>query len=373
MADKEQLDLITEDGVTAWNAWRTENPRTLTDLSGADLQGCFLDKGNFVATNLKDAVLKGARLGEANLTGANLTNADLRDTNLTGAKFINARLFDASFRGATLESASFKGAEFNSRTLGLGRLPTEQRAAMREVQVEAIPEDTPQDVDRTQDVGLPRSLVTNTTPIGRAVVMTTTFVGLPLDMHNQPIEIEKLVDWLGVTAVRTVPSGVPAEEYVAAVRQFLKEMIAQTSTLEDATDQALEAAVAILKATGVVVVQSPAKGLTMAVLAGASVGVALIQFPIGGEVVPMIIGGTVGGLFMIFMRSMDAFGQSFGKAAGKVAGESAGKALFGGEQIGLELWRELKMRPSESDLPETPKLSEAVQERLPHDIDSVDE
>ncbi len=111
----------------------------------------------------------------------------------------------------------------------------------------------------------------------------------------------------------------------------------------------------------------------MAFLAGASLGVALIQFPIGDEVVPMIIGGLVGGIFMIFMRSLDAFGQSFGEAAGRVAGESAGKALFGGEQIGLELWRKLKIRPGESDLPETPKLSDAIEKRLPHDIDSIDE
>lgn len=180
MADKEQLDLITEDGVTAWNAWRTENPRVLTNLSEADLQACYLDSANFGDTNLQDAVLKGAHLAGANLTRANLSGADFssadltnaklsgaklaginlaqanltktdltganfKDTNLTGANFQEAQLGDANFRGATLESAMFQRATFNQRALGLGRLPQGQRAAMREVQVEDIPEDTPQE------------------------------------------------------------------------------------------------------------------------------------------------------------------------------------------------------------------------------------
>ena len=180
MADKDQLDLITEDGVHRWNAWRTENARVLIDLSGADLQGCYLMATNFGGTNLQDAVLKGADLTAANLTAANLSGADLsatklakaklsganlaganlaganlaqtdltganlQDTNLTGAKFHNAQLSDANFRGATLESAIFQNAQFNHSTLGLGRLPQGQRAAMIEAQVEAIPEDTPQE------------------------------------------------------------------------------------------------------------------------------------------------------------------------------------------------------------------------------------
>ena len=180
MADKEQFDLITEDGVTAWNAWRTENPRVLTDLSGADLQGRYLMAANFGGTNLRDAVLKGARLKDAHLTGANLSGADfsgadltkaklsganltganltnailsgadladanLRNTNLTGANFQNSHLNDANFRGATLEKAKFDQAQINHRTLGLGHLPLKTRASMIEVQVEAIPEDTPQE------------------------------------------------------------------------------------------------------------------------------------------------------------------------------------------------------------------------------------
>ena len=180
MTNKEQLDLITEDGVTAWNAWRTENPELATDLAGAELDGCFLEKVNFVATNLQDAVLKGARLEGADLSGANLSGADLtgaqlpasklpganlaganfqhaalvktdltganlQGANLTSANFQNANLVDANFRGAKLESVLFTGAEFNQHTLGLGRLPHGQRASMREVKVEAIPEDTPQE------------------------------------------------------------------------------------------------------------------------------------------------------------------------------------------------------------------------------------
>ena len=182
MTDKEQLDLITEDGVTAWNAWRTENPEVVTNLSRAELEGCYLEMANFGDTNLQDAVLKGARLSGAYFTGANLSGADLsgsqltgaklpgadltganlqqadlqktdlmgadlQNANLTGTKLQNAQLDDANFRGATLQNALFQGARLNHRTLGLGRLPAERRAAMATPAVEVLFEDMPEVVN----------------------------------------------------------------------------------------------------------------------------------------------------------------------------------------------------------------------------------
>ena len=180
MADEEQLAIIVEDGVQRWNAWLVENPRVLTDLSGADLQGFYLVAANFRGINLQDAVLKGARLEGANLTAANLAGVDFSSANLTKAKlskarleganltkanlsgvdladanlpntiltdanFMNAALTGANFRGATLERASFVEAKIDHRTVGLGHLLAGQRAQMKDVQVEAIPEDTPQE------------------------------------------------------------------------------------------------------------------------------------------------------------------------------------------------------------------------------------
>ena len=420
MADDEHLNILRQ-GVRVWNRWRIENRHLFPSLSGANLTGAdltdanltgaYLGHANLTGANLTDAILTSATLTgadlteafleragltrasltdanltdanltgakleyadlwNANLTGANLTGADLMNTNLrradlTRANFTGADLRAADLRAADLTEAAFAGALVDEQTLGLNRLSQLQRSNLSQ----------PQESETKillEQFDLPPVLVTSSTPIGRTVLMTTTFIGLPEKLHNRPIEIDKLCDWIDATAITTIWSGALAEEYEDAVRQFLKQIISEMTTTEDATEQALEAAVTILETTGVIAVQSPAKGLTMAILAGASLGAALIQFPIGDEVVPMIIGGVVGGIFMIFMRSLDAFGQSFGEAAGRVAGESAGKAMFGGEQIGLELWRKLKMRPGESDLPETPKLSEAIEKRLPHDSNSVDE
>ena len=182
MADEKQLEIISEDGVHRWNAWRAENPEVLTDIAGTNLEGVYLQGANFKNTNLQGANLTGANLQGANFTGANLqtctlvrvnlqganlqgadlegaslTDTDLRRANvqganltgadLTRANFTEAKLTGTNFRGATLTNAVFEGAELSQETLGLGRLPHAQRAKMKLVDVTPIPEDTPQEAD----------------------------------------------------------------------------------------------------------------------------------------------------------------------------------------------------------------------------------
>lgn len=201
MADDEQLEIISEDGVQRWNSWRAETPKALTDISGADipniylvdakfentnlqganLQSANLQNANLQNANLQDAILlgaslqganlqganlKGANLQSATLNGANLRGASLQEANLAQAQFNNSKLHGANFRGANFNGTAFNGAELSKDTLGLGRLAEGQRASMRLVEVTPIPEDTLQEPDteisdqaNNRTVGDARSIV----------------------------------------------------------------------------------------------------------------------------------------------------------------------------------------------------------------------
>lgn len=201
MANAEQLEIIIEDGVHRWNAWRAENPKTLTDIAGVDLVNAYLREANLENTNLQNADLKSADLANANLASANLANsdltgadlmranltatnlanakligatltranlagADLAGADLTGANLTEANLIDANFRSVNLVNAIFKNAKLSKNTLGLGRLPTKQRADIQLVDVAPAPEDTPQEAEHqisdnahNLTVGYARSIV----------------------------------------------------------------------------------------------------------------------------------------------------------------------------------------------------------------------
>jgi hypothetical protein len=92
-------------GVTAWNAWRKENPARPclreamfanidlieadlreADLSHADLSRAVLFRANFARADLHGANLREANLREAKLQGAILVDADLRGADLTGCR-----------------------------------------------------------------------------------------------------------------------------------------------------------------------------------------------------------------------------------------------------------------------------------------------
>jgi uncharacterized protein YjbI with pentapeptide repeats len=57
-------------GVTAWNAWRKENPDIRPDLADAELM-----KDDFFGANLTDTDLTRANLIEANLSAATRSEA----------------------------------------------------------------------------------------------------------------------------------------------------------------------------------------------------------------------------------------------------------------------------------------------------------
>lgn len=95
MANQEQLDLLLNQGVDAWNAWRQANPSITPDLSEA---------------NLTHADLHGANLSSANLSSSNLTNSNLSDAYLPNANLIGAYLPNANLNGANLIGTNLTGA-----------------------------------------------------------------------------------------------------------------------------------------------------------------------------------------------------------------------------------------------------------------------
>jgi uncharacterized protein YjbI with pentapeptide repeats len=76
MANKEHLAIINK-GMAVWNEWRITNGSVIPDLSGANLSGMDLSKGNFREANLVNADLSNANVREADFTKANLQGANL--------------------------------------------------------------------------------------------------------------------------------------------------------------------------------------------------------------------------------------------------------------------------------------------------------
>ena len=171
MADEEQLRILKEEGVEAWNQWRNgsgkqvmifalslliqsrlyrletilrqnypiKNPGTGIEinlsnaslsgfnLTGADLTGADLTGADFSRANLSFANLTGADLRFANLTGADLTGADLTGAvlvlaNLIGANLTSAKLKVAKLDGTYLDSADFRGADLSLASLTFAKL-----------------------------------------------------------------------------------------------------------------------------------------------------------------------------------------------------------------------------------------------------------
>jgi uncharacterized protein YjbI with pentapeptide repeats len=111
MANDEDLARLRQ-GAAVWNDWRTQNPRHMVDLRGADL----------IAADLKGANLMGADLGGANLHWADLNEANLRGANLDGANLGAATLFrtnlrEAGLRGADLSRVDLSGANLREANL----------------------------------------------------------------------------------------------------------------------------------------------------------------------------------------------------------------------------------------------------------------
>jgi uncharacterized protein YjbI with pentapeptide repeats len=111
MANDEHVALLKK-GVTAWNAWRHENPDIRPDLYGAGLRGTKLGGGILSESDPWRARVRtgGKWGGGANLNKANLVSADLREADLTGADLSEAWLVEANLREAKLRGTYFNRA-----------------------------------------------------------------------------------------------------------------------------------------------------------------------------------------------------------------------------------------------------------------------
>jgi hypothetical protein len=120
MANDEHVALLKQ-GVTAWNAWRDENPNIRPDLSEADLHDRDLRHANLsnaclIDTDLSEALLSRANFigaecsSETDLSKARLVYADFSGVNLNGVRFIEANLNGAILKGAKFIEANFYAA-----------------------------------------------------------------------------------------------------------------------------------------------------------------------------------------------------------------------------------------------------------------------
>jgi hypothetical protein len=117
MPDEEQLKIIRERGVAAWNNWRKRNPEVHPNLRGANLSGANLRETYLIGADLIGADLIGADLIGADLIGADLGGTDLREADLRGAKLNGANLYGANLHGAHLRGADLRRANLSEANL----------------------------------------------------------------------------------------------------------------------------------------------------------------------------------------------------------------------------------------------------------------
>ena len=115
MYDANHENLLKEQGVEAWNAWRKQNPGVDPGLYNVDLS----------KRDLRGADLRGADLRGASLTNANLSDTNLSDVNLSDVKLIGADLRGADLRGAasiTNEELEQQASSLEGATMPDGQL-----------------------------------------------------------------------------------------------------------------------------------------------------------------------------------------------------------------------------------------------------------
>lgn len=112
MANEDQVKILKEKGVKAWNEWREANPNNRPDLSEADFSEVFLIGANLTNTNLSKAQLCGIRLRQSDLR-----RADLHEANLSGADLKSTRLGDVNFSRASLERVDLSSADLTMAKL----------------------------------------------------------------------------------------------------------------------------------------------------------------------------------------------------------------------------------------------------------------
>lgn len=117
MADEQQLRILTEEGVEAWNRWRKDNFDVEIDLEAANLI-----RTNLSMANLRKAKLAKSKFGGADLSRADLSEADLNEADLGGiffaqANLSKAKLIGSNLSGADLSEANLSEADFSKAIL----------------------------------------------------------------------------------------------------------------------------------------------------------------------------------------------------------------------------------------------------------------
>ena len=160
MANEDQVKILKQ-GVEVWNKWRQDNPKTIIDLVGTDLNN----------TDLNHVDLNNANLGNVNLINANLEQADFTEADLTLANLTLARL-----EGADLGYAILRETEFNEANLRNANL---SGAVIVDVNlIAACLIDTSLRGVILRDVNLRYANISN------AVLGDTIFAGIDLSMTN---------------------------------------------------------------------------------------------------------------------------------------------------------------------------------------------
>lgn len=113
MANAEQLAKLNE-GIDAWNDWRSLHPRETVDLSGAVIEWTGLELSRI---NLRGAILREIKLRYPSGSRINLEGADLRDTDLSGTALPRANLSKAKLRNAILAGAGLNEADLREAVL----------------------------------------------------------------------------------------------------------------------------------------------------------------------------------------------------------------------------------------------------------------
>ncbi len=126
MANSRHLALLKR-GVSLWNAWRSEHPGILPDLTNADLAGMDLKGANLSLSRLVMADLRGTSLIQADLIGtfamgADFSNACLVGANLSTGNFTDSNLQHADMRGSVLIFTNFTIADLSMARLDSARL-----------------------------------------------------------------------------------------------------------------------------------------------------------------------------------------------------------------------------------------------------------
>jgi hypothetical protein len=115
-------ELLYEEDVEAFNAWRRGNPEEPIVLDGEDLAGLDLSGAWLMGVSMRGTNFAHARLVHTIFSGATLDKADLHAADLTEASFGPPRLIEADLLQSPLGKSMLKGASCRSANFELATL-----------------------------------------------------------------------------------------------------------------------------------------------------------------------------------------------------------------------------------------------------------